>query len=384
MQATFLYKVGLGDRVLSNQGQYPSSGASTNGEALERAISETGTFISLDHVSKTFVTPKGEVDAVRDVSLHVKKGEIFGIIGFSGAGKSTLVRCINLLERPTSGRVVIGGKDLTALGPKELREVRKRIGMIFQHFNLMASRTVFENVLLPLKLSTLTRDEQKHKVEELLDLVGLTDKRDVYPSQLSGGQKQRVAIARALANDPEVLLCDEATSALDPQTTRSILNLLLEVNKKLGLTMIVITHQMSVVKTLCDRVAVMENGQIRECNDVIEIFSDPQAQITKNFIKTTDNLETFYEKLREGSLPGIGRSTPLWFLTFDDQAVQRSCVSNLTEKFGLKSNIIYANVDFLKGRVLGKLAIGLKGEEQLLNEGYQWLIDQGIRVEVLQ
>lgn len=383
MQATFSYKNGFGEPLSCSSHEFVSI-VNEERPAFSSGQTLANTFISLENVSKKFSTAQGEVDAVRNVSLQIRKGEIFGIIGFSGAGKSTLVRCINLLERPTSGRVVIGKEDLTALTPKALREVRKRIGMIFQNFNLMSSRTVFENVLMPLQLSTLGKAERKQKVESLLALVGLTDKKDVYPSQLSGGQKQRVAIARALANDPEVLLCDEATSALDPQTTRSILNLLAEVNKKLGLTLIVITHQMSVVKTLCDRVAVMEDGRVKECGDVIEIFSNPKAQITKSFVESTDNLETFQEKLREGSLPGISRSTPLWFLTFNDQSVQKSCVSNLTEKFGIKANIIYANVDFLKGRVLGKLAIGLNGEKQKLNEGRQWLIEQGIRVEVLQ
>jgi len=384
LQTTFSYKAGFGESDLKSSAQEFSSIASGQAVPLNKSFPSSTTFIALENVSKKYSTSQGEVDAVRNVTLQIKKGEIFGIIGFSGAGKSTLVRCINLLERPTAGRVVIGGRDLTALEPKALREIRKRIGMIFQNFNLMASRTVFENVLMPLKLSTLSKDERKQKVESLLTLVGLKDKRDAYPSQLSGGQKQRVAIARALANDPEVLLCDEATSSLDPQTTRSILSLLLEVNKKLGLTMIVITHQMSVVKNICDRVAVMEDGRVKECGDVIKIFSEPQTQITKSFVQTTDNLETFYEKLREGSLPGICRSTPLWFLTFNDQSVQKSCVSNLTEKFGIKANIIYANVDFLKDRVLGKLAIGLKGEKHQIEEGRQWLIDQGIKVEVLQ
>ena len=221
--------------------------------------------LELKHITKTFDTDAGPVTAVNDVSLTINQGEIFGIIGFSGAGKSTLVRCINLLERPTSGEVVIDGTDLTRLSDADLRVVRRRIGMIFQHFNLMPSRTVFDNIALALRHSGLdkaaTRQEDRSR---LLELVGLSDKINAYPAQLSGGQKQRVAIARALANDPKVLLCDEATSALDPQTTRSILRLLKEVNQKLKLTIVVITHQMGVIKEICDRVAVMKTGRIVE------------------------------------------------------------------------------------------------------------------------
>lgn len=220
--------------------------------------------IQLDHIVKTFDTGADKVHAVSDVTLHIKSGEIFGIIGFSGAGKSTLVRCINLLERPTSGTVTVDGKVLTDLPAKELREARKKIGMIFQHFNLMRSRTVGENVAYPLKGSGLTKQQIKAKVRELLELVDISEKENAYPSQLSGGQKQRVAIARALANDPKVLLCDEATSALDPQTTGAILQLLKHLNEKLGITIVIITHEMAVVKEICDRVAVMEHGNVVE------------------------------------------------------------------------------------------------------------------------
>ena len=214
--------------------------------------------IKLEDISKTFQINGQSVEAVKDVSLEIRQGEIFGIIGFSGAGKSTLVRCINLLEKPEKGRVIINGEDITHYEGKKLRQIRQRIGMIFQHFNLMPSRTVFENIELPLKLTELTASERSQKIKKLLDLVGLSDKAQSYPSELSGGQKQRVAIARALANDPKVLLCDEATSALDPQTTHSILQLLKEVNARLGITLVVITHQMEVIKEICDRVALMQ------------------------------------------------------------------------------------------------------------------------------
>ena len=226
--------------------------------------------ITLEHVSKTFTTKSGYVHAVKDVSLQINEGEIYGIIGFSGAGKSTLVRCINLLERPQEGKVIVDGKDLLSLDSAQLRSTRKKIGMIFQHFNLMRLRTVAQNVAFPLKKSGLSKEEIHRKVQELLALVDLSEKANVYPSQLSGGQKQRVAIARALANDPKVLLCDEATSALDPQTTHSILKLIKDINQKLHLTVVLITHEMGVVKEICDRVAVMEDGRIVEEGSIVD------------------------------------------------------------------------------------------------------------------
>jgi D-methionine transport system ATP-binding protein len=246
--------------------------------------------IVLEHVSKTFETEGGCVEAVRDADLRIGRGEVYGVIGFSGAGKSTLVRCINLLERPTSGRVFVEGAELTGLPERELRKARKKIGMIFQQFNLFASRTTAENIAYPLRGAGLDKEGIERKVRELLNLVGLEDKERAYPSQLSGGQKQRVAIARALANDPGILLCDEATSSLDPQTTLSILKLLKDLNVKLGLTIVVITHEMQVIKEICGRVAVMENGRIVEEGDVFSVFADPKQPITRDFINTTSNL----------------------------------------------------------------------------------------------
>ena len=232
--------------------------------------------IELTHISKNFASGGRTVHAVQDVSLSIGKGEIFGIIGFSGAGKSTLVRCINLLERPTSGSVTVDGKEMTALSARELWQARKKIGMIFQHFNLMPSRTVFGNVAYPLRGSGLSGEQIADKVHRLLELVGIGDKAEAYPKQLSGGQKQRVAIARALANDPNVLLCDEATSALDPQTTKAILRVLKDLNEKLGITVVIITHEMAVVKEICDRVAVMEHGRVVEQGEVFNVFADPR------------------------------------------------------------------------------------------------------------
>ena len=257
--------------------------------------------IELKNISKDFGSGEKAVHAVRDVSLSIGSGEIFGIIGFSGAGKSTLVRCINLLERPSSGSVFVAGQDLTALSAKDLRAARKKIGMIFQHFNLMPSRTVAGNVAYPLKGSGLSKEDIQKKVATLLELVGIGDKADAYPSQLSGGQKQRVAIARALANDPQVLLCDEATSALDPQTTKAILHLLKHLNETLGITIVLITHEMAVVKEICDRVAVMEYGRVVEQGEVFTVFAEPKQDITKSFIHTTSNLQKVEELIAEDS-----------------------------------------------------------------------------------
>ena len=255
--------------------------------------------IELKNVSKTFSLKGKIVEAVKEVNLTVEAGEIFGIIGYSGAGKSTLIRCLNFLEVPTEGEVIVNRQVLNQLSPKELRLARHKIGMIFQHFNLLKTRTVFDNVAYPLKGQKISKEEKKEKVLRLLNLVGLEDKADVYPSQLSGGQKQRVAIARALANDPQVLLCDEATSALDPQTTKSILKLLKEINKELGLTIVLITHQMEVVKEICHKVAVMEKGRIIEQGNIVSVFSNPQSEITKDFVSSLFQDEKIFELLAE-------------------------------------------------------------------------------------
>lgn len=251
--------------------------------------------IRLENVSKTFTDSNKEVHAVNNVSLTINDGDIFGIIGFSGAGKSTLVRCINLLEKPTDGKVFVDDAEITALSGKELRKARKKIGMIFQHFNLMPSRTIFGNVAYPLRGSGLSKEEIREKVHHLLELVGISEKENAFPSQLSGGQKQRVAIARALANDPNILLCDEATSALDPQTTKSILKLLQQLNQTLGITVVVITHEMAVVKEICNRVAVMDHGDVVEEGEVFHVFASPKEPLTRSFIKTTSNLQKIEE-----------------------------------------------------------------------------------------
>lgn len=341
--------------------------------------------IKLEHINKTFEIGGKTVQAVKDVSLEIRQGEIFGIIGFSGAGKSTLVRCINLLEKPQSGRITIDNEDITNYSGLKLRQLRQKIGMIFQHFNLMPSRTVFENIELPLQLTALSSENRARKVNELLELVGLTDKAQNYPSQLSGGQKQRVAIARALANDPKVLLCDEATSALDPQTTHSILQLLKEVNARLGLTIVVITHQMEVIKEICDRVAVMQNGQVVEKGNIVDIFSNPQAPITKSFIQAADNFETFNDLIRlNSSITGIHPDQPVWFLTYRGSVAGEPLMSELYRRFEVKANIIYGNIDYFKECIVGKLGVAIEGEAEKIAQAKAFLIEQKVRVEVLR
>ena len=341
--------------------------------------------IQLEHISKSFVTASGTVHAVQDVNLQIGEGEIFGIIGFSGAGKSTLVRCINLLERPTEGRVIVDGEDLTAMDLKKLREVRKKIGMIFQHFNLMRSRTVFQNIAFPLKKSGLSKAEKGKKIESLLELVGLSDKKDAYPSQLSGGQKQRVAIARALANDPKVLLCDEATSALDPQTTQSILKLLKQVNETLGITIVLITHEMAVVKDICDRVAIMEQGRVVEEGDTVSVFSHPKEAMTKDFIDTASNLGKIHDLIAEGhSLTEIQPGEQMVLLTYSGSNAGQPLISALAEKFSVSANIIYGNIDYLKGKPLGKLVVTLSGEKEAMDQAIDYIRSLGVEMEVMK
>ncbi len=259
--------------------------------AAERNSMSEG-FIEIKNLYKTFHTGKTETPVLKGIDLQVQKGEIYGIVGFSGAGKSTLVRCINRLEEPDAGSVRIGDRDITALSKKELIRERTKIGMIFQQFNLFDAKTVYENIAYPLEVSGWKKEDIKKRIDELLALVDLSDKKDAYPGQLSGGQKQRVGIARALANNPDVLLSDEATSALDPQTTISVLNLLKEINQKLGLTIILITHELEVIRYTCDRVAVMEDGEMREKGTVRELFEDPQSETAKRFIQVYNEMRT--------------------------------------------------------------------------------------------
>lgn len=340
--------------------------------------------IVLENVSKTFHSGSHTIEAVRNVNLRIEQGEIFGIIGFSGAGKSTLVRCINLLERPTSGKVYLDDTELTALGSRELRKARRQIGMIFQQFNLLASRTVFENVAYPLKYGGLKKKELREKVRKLLARVGLEEKETAYPSQLSGGQKQRVAIARALACNPKILLCDEATSALDPQTTRSILKLLKALNIELGITIVVITHEMQVVKEICDRVAVMENGEIVEQGDVFSIFASPSQKITVNFINTTSNLSKIDELLEEKSpVIALKKGECIVKLKYLEKSVSEALISQISRKFQIDVNIIFGNIEMINGAPLGGLVAIISGESAQINNAIQFLQEKNVGVEVV-
>lgn len=341
--------------------------------------------IKLEHIYKTFAADNGEeFKACNDVNIHIKKGEIYGIIGFSGAGKSTLVRCINLLGRPTSGNVIVDGKDLIALSEKELREERKKIGMIFQHFNLLKTRTVFENVAFPLKRSGLTKAQISEKVRKLLDLVEIGDKETAFPSQLSGGQQQRVAIARALANDPKILLCDEATSALDPTTTKAILALLKKLNRELGLTIVMITHQMNVIKEICDHVAVMERGVVVEQGEVYSIFANPQNQVTKNFIKSTSNLAKVEELINEQSLvTKLNPGERIVRLSYLQKNISEPLIASLTAEFAVIPNIIFADIEIVQDAPIGGTVIIFSGKEEAIDASLQWLKDKNVGVEEL-
>ena len=340
--------------------------------------------IRLEHISKRFEVGKQTVDAIKDVSLCIEKGTIAGIIGFSGAGKSTLARCINLLERPTEGKVVVGDAELTALNEKQLREKRKKIGMIFQHFNLFASRTVYGNVAYPLRGSGRSRKEIEEKVRSLLDLVGLTDKANAYPSQLSGGQKQRVAIARALANDPEVLLSDEATSALDPETTRSILRLLKEVNRTLGITIVVITHEMQVVKEICHQVYVMEDGRVVEQGDVFQIFASPQQAITRRFVDSASNLSHIQELLDDPARPiKLNPGDYLLRLNYLKRSTSEALISTLSRHFELDINILFGNIELIDGNPLGGLVVIAGGGHDKVTAATGYLSQRNVLVEVI-
>ena len=341
--------------------------------------------IEFTHVSKDFGSGEKMVRAVRDVSLTIQDGEIFGIIGFSGAGKSTLVRCINLLERPTNGTVVVDGKEMTALSPKELRLARRKIGMIFQHFNLMPSRTVFGNVAYPLQGQGLSKQAIQNKVRKLLKLVDIADKETAYPSQLSGGQKQRVAIARALANDPKVLLCDEATSALDPQTTKAILTLLKDLNQKLNLTIVMITHEMAVVKEICDHVAIMEHGQVVEQGEVFSLFADPKQPITQNFIRTTSNLQKIEELIAEGSpVVQLQPGEVIVRLSYIQKNVSEPLISTLSQRFQISLNIIFADIEIIQDAPIGGTVAILSGEREQITKAMEYLIEKNVGVEVLK
>lgn len=340
--------------------------------------------IEMINVTKVFNHGENRVEAVKNVSLKVNQGEIYGIIGYSGAGKSTLIRCINLLERPTTGKVLFKGEDLTLLKEKELRERRKKIGMIFQHFNLLNSRNVYENIAYPLKGSKLSKKEKRERVVELLKLVDLEDKEKAYPSQLSGGQKQRVAIARALANNPEVLLCDEATSALDPKTTKSILYLLKKLKDKLNITIILITHEMAVIKEICDRVSVMEDGKIIEEGSTVKIFSQPTKETTREFLAISSNRTKIDNILAlEKNIFNIKEGDILARVAYVGDATGEALISKVSRKYNLNASILYGNLEILGSTPVGELIILFSGERADIQNAINYFRQKGLIVEVI-
>ncbi|MEH0831853.1 methionine ABC transporter ATP-binding protein MetN [Pectobacterium cacticida] len=339
--------------------------------------------IKLSNITKVFQQNGRAVTALDDVSLHVPAGQIYGVIGASGAGKSTLIRCVNLLERPTEGKVLVDGQELTQLSDRELTRARRQIGMIFQHFNLLASRTVFGNIALPLELDNMPKADIVKRVNELLDLVGLADKHDVYPANLSGGQKQRVAIARALASNPKVLLCDEATSALDPATTRSILKLLKDINRRLGLTILLITHEMDVVKRICDRVAVISGGRLIEQDTVSEVFSHPKTPLAQKFIQSTLHLDIPEDYLTRLSSDFRLNATPLLRMEFTGQSVDAPLLSEVARRFNINNNIISAQMDYAGGVKFGIMLTEMHGKEADVKAAIQFLQESYVTIEVL-
>lgn len=333
--------------------------------------------IKIENLIKTYDTKESKVEALKGIDINIEKGEIFGIIGLSGAGKSSLVRCINLLEKPTSGKIWINGEDITVKSSKEIREMRKKIGMIFQHFNLLVNSTVYENVAFPLKISGYSKKAAAQRVDELLEIVGLTDKRNAYPSQLSGGQKQRVGIARALANDPEIILSDEATSALDPSTTESILNLLSDINERMGKTIIVITHEIDVIKKLCDRVAVLKEGKICESGSVAEVLLSPSSEDTKEIVKSSFEDSALTEYRRSG---GEGKLLRIYFTGHN---AEKPIVSHMVKSLDVDVNIISGTIEKIKKESMGQLLVSLTGEEENFQRAETYLKENGLRYEVL-
>ncbi|MEX8194858.1 methionine ABC transporter ATP-binding protein [Comamonas guangdongensis] len=343
--------------------------------------------IEIRDLSLTYQGSKGPVHALRGINLEIASGEVFGIIGRSGAGKSSLVRCLNLLNRPTAGQVVVHGRDLMQLSDAELRAARRDIGMVFQHFNLLSSRTVYDNVALPLELAGVTKEEIYQRVTPLLELVGLDHLADRYPAQISGGQKQRVGIARALASNPKVLLSDEATSALDPETTRSILDLLRKVNRELGVTVVLITHQMLVIKQIADRVAVIDGGEIAELGSVIEVFTRPQQAITKSLIdeivpqQLPDSVMTRVNQLAIQLQPG--QQGKLLRLSYAGESAYQPILSHLIRELGLDLSILHGQIDEIQEQTFGSLAVYASGEAAKIDAAVEHLRVSGVQVQIV-
>lgn len=332
--------------------------------------------LEIQNVSKIYKVKKKNVTGVDHVSLTIDNGEIFGIVGYSGAGKSSLLRCINLLEQPTNGQILIDGQDLTKLKGEQLRQARLKIGMIFQHFYLISQKTVGENIEFALKAANIPKEERRERVEELLHMVGLSDKKDVFPAQLSGGQKQRVGIARALANNPSILLCDEATSALDPTTTTSILRLLKKINRELGITIILITHEMDVVKEICDRMAIMQDGKVIEEGAVYDIFANPEKPLTQEFIRSVVSFDippTILQNVK-GKVVKI---------LFKGDVAGESVISDMLQQFEVRGNFLHGTIEYIQERPLGIFLMELNGQVADINRSISYMESRGVAVEVL-
>jgi D-methionine transport system ATP-binding protein len=334
--------------------------------------------IEFKNISKHYQLKGQTIRALDQINLEIPEGSIFGIIGYSGAGKSTLIRLINLLERPNEGQVIINQKDFTALDARSLRQERANIGMIFQHFNLLQTKTVAANIEMPLKLLGVSKAEREKRLNELLEFIDLKHKKDAFPDELSGGQKQRVGIARALANHPKILLCDEATSALDPQTTKSVLALLKKINKEQNITIVMVTHEMDVIETVCDYVAVMEQGKVIETGSTLEIFSQPQHPTTKNFIQTV-----LQQQLPVNILKNLENQNhnSIYCLQFLGKSAQETVVQAVIKKFDISLNILFANMTEINGTVIGQMFIQLLGDPAIIQQAIEFLEKNGVKVE---
>ena len=345
--------------------------------------------ITLDRIDVTFQQKKRQIQAVKDVSIRINQGDIYGIVGYSGAGKSTLVRVINLLQVPTSGKIIVDGDVLfdkkVTLTAEQLRRKRQDIGMIFQHFNLMSQLTAEENVAFALKHSSLSKEEKKEKVHTLLELVGLADRAENYPSQLSGGQKQRVAIARALANDPKILISDESTSALDPKTTKQILALLQDLNQKLGLTIVLITHEMQIIKDIANRVAVMQDGQLIEEGSVLDIFSNPQQDLTKDFISTATGIDEAMDKIEQQEIvKHLASNSLLVQMKYAGTSTDEPLLNEIYKHHQVTANILYGNIEILGGTPVGELVVVLSGQKENLVAAKTAICEAGVQLTVLK
>jgi len=329
-------------------------------------------------ITKVFQSGNKKVKALNGVNLHVKKGEIYGVIGSSGAGKSTLIRCVNLLERPTLGTVIVDDQDMLSLSPRKLREAKRNIGMIFQHFNLLETKTVFTNIAMPLILTKTPKDEIHERVNELLEFVGLSDKANNYPDQLSGGQKQRVGIARALATQPSILLCDEATSALDPETTESILQLLKRINETYHITILMITHEMSVIRDICHKVAVLDEGKIIENGSVFDVFAKPKTLIARKFVSSVMN-----DKIPPSIMQLIEQHESkknIYRLIFVGESANKPLLSRLSKKFPIEVNVLFGNITELQGQPFGNLLVSFEGDREEIERVINYIHTQKISI----